>query len=80
MKLEMTEYEAEMLAKALREVYKEDGVEFWDLEGPNGEALANKINKWSKANLCRLSDGTLVVSQSLLCWYFSNLISRQVGV
>ena len=79
MKIEMTEYEAEMLVQALRETYKENGVEFWELEGPAGEALAQKIDEWNGIKICSRLGGKALVSQSLLCWYFSHLISRQVG-
>ena len=80
MKIEMTEYEAEMLTKALREVYKENGVGFWELEGPDGEALARKIAEWRQRECDRRSDGTALVSQSLLCWYFAHLINNQIQV
>lgn len=79
MKIEMSEYEAEILTKILREAYKENGVEVWELEGPDGEALAQKIDDWNDMKICSRIDGKALVSQSLLCWYFSSLISSQVG-
>lgn len=80
MKIEMSEYEAELLTNALREVYKDNGVSFWELKGLDGEVLAFKITKWSHFNLARRVDGVILVSQSFLCWYFSHLINEQLQV
>lgn len=76
MVIELTAYEAQMLTQILREVYKQNGVETWELEGSEGEALAQKIDTWSGLTCTRV-DGKAMVSQSLLCWYFSHLISNQ---
>lgn len=79
MKIEMSEYEAELLTNALREVYKENGVEFWELEGPEGAAVARDIDDWNGAQICHRANGKILVRQSTLCWYFSHLIRNQVG-
>lgn len=78
--IEITRYEAEMLAKVLREAYKENGVDLWELEGSDGEALAQKIDNWNGIKICSRMDGKALASQSLLCWYFAHLINDQLQV
>lgn len=65
----MTDYEYYLTWQVLREVYKNDGVEDWLLQGPEGTELALKINQASGWQVCRPHpDGWAINHESLAHW------------
>jgi len=76
-KIELSEYEVDMLVNALREVYKQNGVEFWELIGEEGECFANKIDEWAGWPACERRVSGTFVDQPTLCLYFACLICDQ---
>lgn len=76
-KIELSEYEVDMLVNTLCEVYKENGVEFRELIGAEGECLASKIDEWAGWPICQRRVSGTFVDQPTLCMYFASLIRNQ---